>query len=107
MDQDVQFLDPFRLGEEGAQALAGWPLLGQLRHLTLRNSSAQELPGLVALADSPHPGPLLRVDLPNGSVPAAVRVRLQKRLGGRWAGAGRRLPRVVPVGREAWRTGDD
>jgi uncharacterized protein (TIGR02996 family) len=101
------YLDPFRLDTAGAQALADWPLLGHLRHLTLRNSSAQELPGLVALADSPHPGPLLRVDLHNGSVPADVRARLQKHLGGRWAGAGRRLPRVVPVGRGARLTGED
>jgi uncharacterized protein (TIGR02996 family) len=88
----------FRLGTAGAQMLAASPLLGQLRFLTLSNSSFQEVPGLEALASSPHLGPLLRVDVKNGSVAPSTRALLRQRLGGRFSAGGRKWPRVVTFG---------
>ncbi len=97
----------FRLGATGMQALASWPLLRQLRFLALQNASFQHIPGLQALAASPHLGPLLRVDLHNGSAAKEVRQALRQRLGGRFSASGRLLPRVVIVGDWGKLLGDD
>jgi uncharacterized protein (TIGR02996 family) len=85
-------------GAAAAQALAAWPVLGQLRWLTLRNHAGGPLNGLKALGGSPHFGPLLRVDFHNDGVPKDVAGTLRQRLGGRLSVAGRKLPRVVQVG---------
>jgi uncharacterized protein (TIGR02996 family) len=57
------------LKAEGMAELAAWPGLGQVRRLVLANASSNTVPGLAALADSPHVGPLLRVDIRNGHAP--------------------------------------
>jgi uncharacterized protein (TIGR02996 family) len=91
-------VDSYRLGEEGMAALAGWPILAQLRRLVLTNSSANAVPGLEALAVSPHVGPLLRVDIENGNAPDEAIPALRKRFGIRFAVAGRMWPRVIHLG---------
>jgi hypothetical protein len=97
----------FRLGRAGGQALAAWPLLRQLRSLTLQNSSFQDVTCLETLADSPHLGPLLRVDVHNGSVAPGVRPTLRRRMGGRFSATGRKLPRVVSIGGWGRLSGDE
>jgi hypothetical protein len=90
---------------EGMAALAGWPVLGQLRRLVLSNASSQAVPNLEALADSPHVGPLLRVDIHNGHVPREAVPAVRRRFGGplRRGGAdvaAHDLPgRLAPAGR--------
>lgn len=79
-------------------ALAGSPLLRQLRHLVLSNSSSQEVPGLEALAESPQVGSLLRVDIQNGHVPRVVVPTLRRRFGIRFAVGGRIWPRTISLG---------
>jgi hypothetical protein len=91
-------LGSLRMGVEGATALAGWPLLRQLRWLVLTNASSHAVPGLEALADSPHVGPLLRVDIKNGHVPTESVPAIRRRFGSRFAVGGRMLPRVLSVG---------
>jgi uncharacterized protein (TIGR02996 family) len=88
----------FRFKAEGMAVLAGSPLLRQLRRLELRNSSSQAVPGLEALAESPHVGPLLRVDIRNGHVPAEAVPAVRRRFGGRFAVSGRMLPRTISLG---------
>jgi hypothetical protein len=63
-------LGSFRRGVEGAAAVAGWEGLRQIRRLLLSNASSRAVPALEALAESPHAGPLLRVDIANGHVPS-------------------------------------
>jgi uncharacterized protein (TIGR02996 family) len=91
-------LGSFRMKTEGMAALAGSPLLRQLRHLILSNASSQEVPGLEALAESPQVGPLLRVDIQNGHVPRAVVPALRRRFGIRFAVSGRKWPRTISLG---------
>jgi hypothetical protein len=91
-------IDPFRSGKEGLTRLATWPVLRQLRFLELRNGSHQKVPGLAALARSPHLGPLLRVDLHNGDVGKKARAAIRARLGARFNATGRKLPRVTILG---------
>jgi uncharacterized protein (TIGR02996 family) len=86
------------LKAEGMAALAGWPGLRRLRHLHLRNASANEVAGLEALAESPHVGPLLRVEIHNGSVPDEAVPALRRRFGGRFAIGGRLEPRTITLG---------
>src|SRR5262249_38688080 len=88
----------FRLKAEGMAALAGSPLLRQLRRLVLCNSSSQDVPGLEALAESPHVGPVLRVDIRNGHVPREAIPAVRHRFGGRFAVSGRMLPRTISLG---------
>jgi hypothetical protein len=95
-----------RLGA-GGQALADWPLLSQLRQLTLRNSSFGEVPGLAPLARSPHLTPLLRVDIHNGSLAQNDRALLRERMAGRLSVAGRKEPRMVHLGGWGRILGDD
>ena len=88
----------FRLRTDGMAALAAWPGLAQLRILTLSNASSQAVPGLEALAESPHVGPLLRVDIENGEAPSEVVPALRRRFGIRFAVAGRMWPRTITLG---------
>jgi uncharacterized protein (TIGR02996 family) len=96
-----------RLGKAGMEALAAWPLLGQLRELVLQNSSSLDLPGLDVLAHSPHLGPLLRIDIHNGSVAPDVRKALRQRMGGRFSAWRRKYPRVLNIGSWGSLLGDD
>jgi hypothetical protein len=91
-------LGSFRMKAEGMAALAGSPLLRQLRRLVLSNSSSQEVPGLEALADSSQAGSQLRVDIQNGHVPRAVVPALRRRFGIRFAVGGRMYPRTISLG---------
>jgi hypothetical protein len=91
-------LGVLRLEREGWQALAAWPVLGQLRGLTLQNGSFGEVAGVELLVDSPHLGPLLRVDIHNGTVGQAARTLLRQGMGGRFSDTGRKLPRVLSLG---------
>jgi hypothetical protein len=91
-------LGSYRMNAEGMAALAGSVLLRQLRRLVFTNSSSQAVPGLEALACSPHVGPLLRVDIHNGHVPAEVVPTIRKRFGGRFAVSGRMWPRTISLG---------
>jgi hypothetical protein len=91
-------LGAFRMKAEGMTALAGSPLLRQLRRLVLSNSSSQEVPGLEALADSPQVGSLLRVDIQNGHVPREVVPAIRRRFGIRFAVGGRMWPRTISLG---------
>lgn len=75
-------------------ALARSPLLRQLRHLMLSNSSSRAVPVLEALADSPQVGPLLRVDIHNGDVPTEAVPALRRR----FAVSGRKWPRAITLG---------
>jgi hypothetical protein len=100
-------LGSYRMGAQGMAALAGSPLLRQLRNLVFRNSSAGELPGLEVLAESPYVGPLLRVDILNGHVPHAAVPALRRRFGGRFAVAGRVWPQTISLGGWHRLTGDD
>jgi hypothetical protein len=99
-------LGSFSMKAEGMAALAGWPALGQLRRLVLSNTSSQTVPGLEALAESPHVGPLLRVDIRNGHVPREVVPAIRRRFGGRFAVAGRMEPRTISLGGWHQLTGD-
>jgi hypothetical protein len=91
-------LGSFLMGVEGAAALAAWPVLAQLRQLELYNRSAQEVPGMEALARSPHVGPLLRLDIHNGHVPRRTIPVLRHRFGLRFASDGRMWPRTITLG---------
>ncbi len=91
-------LGVFRLKEEGMAVLASSPLLRQLHRLVLVNSSAQAVPGLEALAESPHVGPLLRVDIHNGHVPREAVSAVRRQFGGRIAVSGRSWPRMISLG---------
>lgn len=91
-------LGVFELKAEGMAVLAGCPLLRQLRRLGLSNASSQAVPGLEALADSPHVGPLLRVDINNGHVPPEALPAIRRRFGGRFAADGRIWPQTILLG---------
>ena len=78
-------IDVFRIGASGARLLAVWPVLSQLRWLILSNSSSQLVPGLEALAESPHVGPLLRVDIHNGGVSKEAGRLIRGRFGMRFS----------------------
>jgi uncharacterized protein (TIGR02996 family) len=97
----------FALGSEGMRLLAQWPLLQQLRYLTLSNSSHQQLPALEELARSPHVGPLLRIDINNASVDRNTLRTIREHMGYRFSAYGRKLPRVVTMGSPGLLFGDD
>jgi hypothetical protein len=100
-------VDVFRLGVEGMRVLAAWPVLSQLRFLDLHNASSHEVRGLEALAESPHPGPLLRIDLTNGHVSRDARPLLRRRFQGRFRAMGRTMPQTVSLGSWAQFLGED
>ncbi len=97
----------YRLGTAGMEALAGWPVLRQLRLLSLHNVTSHRVLGLEHLANSPHLGELLRIDIHNGTGEKEGRALLRQRIGGRLAGSGRLMPRVVTVGHWGKLMGDD
>ena len=55
------------------------------------------MPGLEALAASPHVGPLLRVDINNGHVPPEAVPAVRRRFGARFAVGGRLWPRTISL----------
>jgi uncharacterized protein (TIGR02996 family) len=100
-------LESMRMGREGMAALADSPLLRQLRRLVFHNSSVHELVGVEKLAESPHVGPLLRVDINNGHVPRATIPALRRRFGIRFAVGGRMWPKTITLGGRNRLSGDD
>jgi uncharacterized protein (TIGR02996 family) len=104
---DSLLIGTFRAGVQGIRRLAAWPLLRQLRSLTLQNSSSSEVPGVEAFAQSEQAGPLLRVDLRNAHVSKEAQPLLRQRFGLRFAPSGRQEPRVISVGGWARLRGDD
>jgi uncharacterized protein (TIGR02996 family) len=92
----VEFdLEVHGLPVEGMHVLASWPALRQLRRLRLTCSSASTIAGLEALADSPHAGELLRIDLRNANVAREAIPALRQRFGLRFAVGGRSWPQRV------------
>ena len=65
------------------------------------------VPSLEALAESPHAGPLLRVDIHNGGIEQEALEPLKARFGGRFSSRGRQTARVATMGNMGRLVGDE